>query len=78
MKRYLTLDWFEQRDIYNEGYKEGFKEGFKKGINLSVSCFKFVRAGLSDEKIAEQLGYDLPEIQEIIDNVRARLPSYPR
>ena len=78
MKRYLTLDWFEQRDIYNEGYKEGFKEGFKKGINLSVSCFKFVRAGLSDEEIAQQLGYDLLEIQDIIDELRTGLAPSPR
>ena len=64
--KYLTLDWAEQRDLRNEER------------NLCFSCFDLVNEGLSDEEIAERLGYDLPEIQENIDGARARIASYSR
>ena len=60
--KYMTLTWGEQQDILDEG------------ADLYDSCIDLVGAGLSDEKIAEQLGYELPVIQKTIDKVRARLP----
>ena len=46
----------------------------EEGIDLYDSCIDLVGAGLSDEKIAEQLGYELPVIQKTIGKIRARLP----
>ena len=72
--KYLTLTWDEQRDLLDEG----ISEGVSKGTNLCLSCFRLVGAGLSDEEIAEQLGYELPEIQNIIDEYRAGLAPSAR
>ena len=61
--RYLTLTWAEQREWLDEG------------VNLYDSCIKLVAAGLSDEKIAEELDYDLPDVQHLIDRARAMYAS---
>ena len=47
----------------------------EEGRNLYNSCIKLVKAGYTDEQIADQLGYKVPEIQESIDMARALLAS---
>ena len=63
--KYMTLTWGEQKELHDEGLSEG--------ADLYDSCIDLVGTGLSDEEIAEQLGYELPVIQKAIDKVRARL-----
>ena len=61
--KYMTLTWGEQRDLINEGRA------------LYDSCIRLVRAGDSDEQIADKLGYEVSEIQKSIDMARALFPS---
>ena len=46
-----------------------------RGVELCFSCFDLVAAGLSDEEIADQLDYDLPDMQDLINRVRAKYAS---
>ena len=64
--RYSALTWAEQ------------KEWMDKGVALCMSCIRLIREGLSDEEIADQLGYDLPDMQKIISESRALLASLSR
>lgn len=69
--KYLTLTWGEQQDLLEEGINEGLSEG----VDLYDSCIDLVGAGLSDEEIAVELGYDLPRVQHFINKVRVRYAS---
>ena len=64
--KYSTLNWSEQRELMDEG------------VDILVSCIRLIGEGLSDEEIAEQLGYDLSEIQKAISKARALRASLSR
>ena len=59
--KYSLLSWAEQ------------KEWFDEGVDICMSCIRLIGEGLSDREIAEQLGYDLPDIQKTISEARRKM-----